>query len=232
MEYLLLVTLIHFQPLHQSQSIRVLGDRIVCSENDLPGARRKIDGFTDLLGEPLRILLRIRATRSQSRDVRVDIRMLVNELGHILKPWIAKVTEDHSQLLPLVSQSIQRQRMRADEVPGAERGVPGVEEHRKLLGLGIIVKPVKDRAFRRNLHVTQPHLEGLHHPPVFLGEFESSLHLFGGGLYRYHWRKHSPAPPAQPDDFFVWKRCASLEGWAEEQPAHDLVPSHSAQQLV
>src|SRR2546427_1632545 len=34
MEYLILVRLIHFQPLHQSQSFRVLGDRIVCSEDD------------------------------------------------------------------------------------------------------------------------------------------------------------------------------------------------------
>src|SRR2546425_8699266 len=106
MEYLLFVTLIHFQLLHQSQRFRVFRDRVVCSEDNLLSACRKIDGFTDLLGKPLRILLRICATRSQSGDVRVDIRMLVDELGHILKPWIAKVTEDYDQIFSLVGQSV------------------------------------------------------------------------------------------------------------------------------
>src|SRR2546425_12338562 len=146
MEYLLLVTLIHFQPLHKSQSIRVFGYGVVCSENDLPGARRKIGGFADLLGKPLGILLRISTARNESGDVRVDIRMLVNELGHILKPWIAKMAEDHDQLLPLVPQSVQGQRMRTSEIPSAERRVSSVEEHWKPFRLGIIVKPVKDRA--------------------------------------------------------------------------------------
>src|SRR6266702_6047865 len=232
MEYLLFVTLIHFQLLHQSQSFRVLRDRVVCSENDLLGACRKVDRFTYLLGKPLSILLRIWTTRHESRDVRVDIRMLVDELGHILKPWIAKVTEDYDQFLPLVCQSVQHQGVGEGEVSGAECRVPSVEEHRKPFRLGIIVKPVKDRTFGRSLHVTQPHLEGFHHPPVFLGEFESSLHLFSRGLYRYHWREPPAAPHAQPDDFVVWKGDAFLEGRAEEQPAHDLVPSHRAQQLV
>src|SRR2546428_9892254 len=106
MDYLLLVRLIHSQPLHQSQSFRVLGDRVVCPEDDLLGSCRKIDGFADLLGKPLGILLRISTARKESGDVRVDIRMLVNELSHILKPWIAKMAEDHSQLLSLVGQSV------------------------------------------------------------------------------------------------------------------------------
>src|SRR5207245_11415797 len=105
-KYLLFVTVIHFQPPDKSQRFRVLGDRVIGSENDLLGAGREIDGFTDLLGKPLRILLRIRATRSQSGNARVAIRMLVDELGHILKPWIAKVTEDYDQIFSLVGQSV------------------------------------------------------------------------------------------------------------------------------
>src|SRR5436309_6109031 len=118
MEYPLLVTLINFQPSHYSQRFRVLGDRIVGSEDDLLGAGRKIDGFANLLGKPFRILRRVRATCDQSRDVRVDIRVLVDELGHILKPWVAKVAEDYCQLLPFVSQFIQSQRVRAEQVAG------------------------------------------------------------------------------------------------------------------
>src|SRR6266571_5043256 len=35
-----------------------------------------------------------------------------------------------------------------------------------------------------------------------------------------------------PDDFVAWEGNGSLHGRAEEQPARDLVLSHSAQQLV
>ena len=111
----------------------MLRDWVVGAEDHLVRTGRKVDGFADLPGKPLRILLRIHTTCSQPRNVRVDIRVLVDQLGHILKPWIAKVAEDYCQLLPLVSQSVQRQRVRAGEVPGAERSVPGVEEHRKPL---------------------------------------------------------------------------------------------------
>src|SRR5436309_7661653 len=107
-EYLLLVALIHFQPSHKSQSIRLLRDRVVGSEDHLVRTARKVDGLADLPGTPLRIPLRIRTTCSQPRNVRVDIRMLVDQFGHIDKPWIPKVAEDYGQLLPLVSQSVQR----------------------------------------------------------------------------------------------------------------------------
>src|SRR6266581_2468403 len=132
-EYFLLVTLINFQPSHKSQRFRVFRDRVVGSEDHLVRTGREVDGFADLLGKPLRILLCIWTTRHQSGDVRVDLRVLVDELGHILKPWIAKVADDYCQLLPLVRQSIQCQRVRAGEVSGAECCVSCVEEHRETL---------------------------------------------------------------------------------------------------
>src|SRR5207245_10193352 len=119
-KYLLFVTLIHFQLPDKSQRFRVFRDWVVGSEDHLVRAGRKVDGFADLLGKPPRVLLRISTARNESGDVRVDIRMLVDELGHILKPWIAKVAEDYGQFLPLVRQSVSIQRVRAGAVPGAE----------------------------------------------------------------------------------------------------------------
>src|SRR5207245_9724550 len=87
----------------------------------------KVDGFADFLGKPLCILLCVSLTPcNQSGNVCVDIRVFVDELGDILKPWIAKVAEDQAQSLPLVRQSVKRQRMRAGKVHRTECGVSGV----------------------------------------------------------------------------------------------------------
>src|SRR6266571_5862968 len=195
-EYLLLVAFVYVQPPPQCQCFGVFRHWVVGSEEDLLGAAGIVDGFADLPSKPPSILLGVCASRGQSGDVCVDVRVLVDELGNIHKPWVAKVAEDYRQLLPLVGQPVQRQRVGAGEVAIAERRVPGVEENRELRRLSVMVEPVINRALRRRLHVAESDLEGLHLPPVLLTELDGSLHFFRGGLYRYYGCKHPAAPPA------------------------------------
>src|SRR5207302_3911105 len=118
----------------------VFRDWVVGSEDYFLCTACKVDGFADLLGKPLNILLRVSLTPcNQSGNVSVDIRVFVNELGNVLKPWVAKVAEDHCQSLSLVCESVKCQRMRAGQVPRAERCVPRVETHREPFGLGVLV---------------------------------------------------------------------------------------------
>src|SRR5438105_11188353 len=115
-------------------------DWVIGTEDYLLCAACKVDGFADLLGKPLNILLRVSLTScNQSRNVRVDGRMFVNELGNVLKPWVAKVAGDDGQPLPFVGKSVKSQRVRAGKVPRAECSVSGVEEHREPLRLGVVV---------------------------------------------------------------------------------------------
>ena len=106
------------------------------------------------------------------------------------------MAEDYGQLLPLVGQPVQCERVGAGEVAIAEGRVSGVEEHRELLRLSKIVEPLIDRALRRALHITQSDLERLHQPPVLLGELDGSLHFSGSGLHCDYGRENPTAPPA------------------------------------